>query len=284
MINIEQLVYGTFAFTQGFTLVSASPGLTRPVSRRIVEVCKAWGEVHTQEFKHALYHVPLLMGDEDDEESEPTGPPLHLIGKVTRQGEDQSGSRMAWHQQVLAISHQDYLTAGADLFSFDKAGIFKDRWFESDECSTLTMDPAVLPRLDRTQIPASHYDLIDRMARALLTDHEVRVPAPQASRAVSTLFREVLNLLPLEIRSLVGLTTFAFRPPQRYDLWCLYESGGTQVDQAENASVHLESKDEVWDTEWISFVDEDSQRLLDRALGLLRAGQAADLNDLLDAG
>ena len=65
MINIEHLVYGTFAFTQGFTLVSASPGLPRPLSSKIVEVCKAWGEVHSPEFKHALYHVPLLLTDED---------------------------------------------------------------------------------------------------------------------------------------------------------------------------------------------------------------------------
>mgnify|MGYP001823427242 CR=1 FL=1 len=86
MIKIEQLVYGTFSFTQGFTLVSASEGLPRPLSRKIVEVCKAWGEVHTQDFKHALYHVPLLLGDDEDEESEPDGPPLHLIGKVIRLG------------------------------------------------------------------------------------------------------------------------------------------------------------------------------------------------------
>lgn len=229
MIHVEQLVYGTFPFTQGFTLVSKSAGIDAALTREAVSVCKSWGEVGRPEFRSAVYHVAVPACDN-----------VHLVGRVTRQGTDR-GARMAWYQQVLLVSHADYMLAGADCFSFDKAGFFKEKWFESDRCQALDVDPAMIPASATAEVPAEHQALLDQIGPALERGDEVRFQAAHHSRLIVQLIREALASVPLERRESLAVATFAFRPVRRYDLWCAYDPAGGAPDRLEDVSVRIGS-------------------------------------------
>ncbi len=228
MIHVEQLVYGTFPFTQGFTLVSKSEGIDGALTQEAVSVCKSWGEVGRPEFRSAIYHVAVPACDN-----------VHLVGRVTRQGTDR-GARMAWYQQVLLVSREDYLLAGADCFSFDKAGFFKEKWFESDRCQALDVDPAMIPA-PAAEIPADHRTLLDQIVPALERGDEVRFQAAHHARLIVQLIREALTLVALERRESLAVATFAFRPVRRYDLWCAYDPAAGTPDRVEDVSVRIGS-------------------------------------------
>ncbi|MCK4414902.1 MAG: hypothetical protein KAY32_15315 [Candidatus Eisenbacteria sp.] len=301
MIRVEQLVYGTFGFTQGFTLVSTSAGITPRLAHDAVVVCTGWGEILSPDFRSALYHVPLL-GDLEgagslDDSSDPDasrdpdalrdpdashgldrpdrpdgsdGPDegkalVHLVGKAIRQGTDR-GDRMAWYHQVLALSHSDYLAAGADCFAFDAAGFFKERWFESDRCTALEVASDVLPRFERESIAATDVPRIREVLAALAEGAEVRLPVGRATRAVRQLQRAVLISLPLRLRARLSLASFAYRPVRRYDFWSLHDQGGVAPATVGEVPVRRE-------------------RRAPRSAGLAHAGEcAADWQLALEAG
>ena len=271
MIRIEQLVYGTFSFTQGFTLVSTSEGIAGSTAHEIVEVCKSWGEILDPDFRSALFHVPVADSE-----------PLQLVGKVVRQGTDR-GDRMAWYQQVLAIPRADYLRTGADCFTYDEAGFFKDRWFESDRCTTLEVEDQVLPRFERATIGPLEIPRLAELARALAGGAELRASAGRSTRAIAALFRKLLNLLPADLRRRVSLTTFAFRPVRRYDLWCIHEAGGGVPSQAQEVRIRPErAGSAVWaagiaEAERVRFV-----AIVAEGLRLLEEGKLTELDILLD--
>jgi len=313
MIRIEQLVYGTFGFTQGFTLVSTSAGITSRLAHDAVAVCTGWGEILSPDFRSALYHVPLLGdlegagslddssdpdasrdpgalrdldasrdpgasrdpdvshgsdrpdhpdGSDGDEEGKAL---VHLVGKAIRQGTDR-GDRMAWYHQVLALSHSDYLAAGADCFAFDAAGFFKERWFESDRCTALAVAPDVLPRFERESIAAADVPRIREVLAALAEGAEVRLPVGRATRAVRHLQRAVVMSLPLRLRARLSLASFAYRPVRRYDFWSLHDQGGVAPATVGEVPVRRE-------------------RRAPRSAGLAHAGEcAADWQLALEAG
>ncbi len=238
MIRVEQLVYGTFRFTQGFTLVSASEGVAPQLAQQVVGVCKAWGEILSPDFRSALYHVPLAIpaGGGDAAESE-----FHLVGKVVRQGTD-SGDRMAWYQQVLVIGATDYLQAGADPFAFDAAGFFKERWFESDRCVPVEVSESILPVLSAEAIPSDHREIAGRLCAAVIGGSEVRILAARATRLVTALFHEVISLMPVEDRARVAVATFAYHPVRHYNLWCLHEVGGPAPERIDEIVYRVEHR------------------------------------------
>jgi hypothetical protein len=246
MIRVEQLVYGTFTFTQGFTLVSRSDGITAELAQQAVDACKSWGEILTPEFGGALYHVIARTGDDaasrDDAHSGggagigASEGPTHLVGKVLRHGVD-AGGRMAWFHQVLAIPHDDYLQGGADLFAYDDAGFFRDRWFEGDQCAALTIDAGML----RTAAaPSVAPDRVAAVSTALAEGASVRIVAQRATKAVRELMRGALATLPAERRAEVSVATLVYRPVRRYDLWCLYEAGGEEPQRVEDVVYRIE--------------------------------------------
>lgn len=277
-MTIEELVYGTFPFTQGFTLVSASPGLATPLSRQIVEVCKSWGEVHDADFRRALYHVPLWGEEAENEETEDQdAPPLwHLVGKVTRQGTD-GGGRMAWYHQVLAINHGDYLAAGADCFAFNRAGLFKDRWFEKDGCSTHFVDREVIPNFSRADMPEQRLAMIEEIAKALVGGHRLRTTARRDTTPMRLLFREAINMLPATFRAALSVSTFSFRSTRQYDLSCVYDSAGSEVKEIGDISFRLKPGGSA-----TLGADESVAETLTKAFTLLRAGKIDNLDTLLD--
>lgn len=252
MMHVEQLVYGTFDFTQGFTLVSTSAGISAALAREAEAVCKGWGEILSPRFRSALYHVPLAGGEIDpagegeaagDPAAEPPPPaPRHLIGKVVRQGTDR-GDRMAWYHQVLVLSHADYLAAGGDCFAFEAAGFFKDRWFESDRALPLQVDPGVLPGFEHPALAGDEAAVVRAVLAALAEGSEVRLPVERATRSVLELMRTVLHLLPPELRTRLSLATFAYRPMRRYDFWSLHDQGGATPAAIAEVPVRRERPD-----------------------------------------
>lgn len=216
-MRVEQLVYGTFPFTQGFTLVSASAGISPALAARVVEVCKSWGEVLSADFRSALTHVPLEGTDEE--------PGRHLVTRVVRQGTDR-GDRMAWFQQVLVIEAEDYRAGGADCFAYAEVGLFKERWFESDRCAALDLELRLLPSRPVTPLAPGETEIVERALSALRAGREVRVQAGRANRTVRRLFQAVLERLSPAERAAISLATFAYRPVRRYGFWCQHEPGG----------------------------------------------------------
>jgi hypothetical protein len=268
MIRVEQLVYGTFQFTRGFSLVAASPGLDSDLSHQVVDVCRSWGEILSSGFRNSLYHVPLPAG----------AAPLHLVGKVIRQGTDHGG-RMAWYQQVLTVGHEDYVTVGADPFAFDEAGFFRDRWFESDECETIHVEPGLLPRFDRSRIAPTDHERIEAMITALAGGLEVRLFAKRATRAVTASLRQTLCMLPVARRAEIAVSSFAFRPVRRFDLWCLHESGGEEPETTAAVNYWIGQENDEESSE-PSATAEGSRR----AMALLRAERYEELETLLAGG
>ncbi len=220
-LHAEQLVYGTFPFTQGFTLVARSSGLDPALAQAAVQACRSWGEVGRPEFRSALWHLALPAPHE-----------AHLVSKVIRQGTD-PGARMAWYHQVLILNEADYLAAGADCFAFDKAGFFKDRWFENDDCQPIDVDAALVPALDAGSLSDSAQVPARAIAAALEQGREVRLQAGRPCRAIDEVCRTALALLAPERRAAVALASFAYRPVRRYDLWCVHEPGGDCPESAD---------------------------------------------------
>lgn len=227
-LHAEQLVYGTFPFTQGFTLVARSPGLDPALAQAAVQACRSWGEVGRPEFRSALWHLAL-----------PDPHAAHLVSKVIRQGTD-PGARMAWYQQVLVLSDADYLAAGADCFAFDKAGFFKDRWFENDDCQPIDVDASLMPALDAAALPAATLAPARTIAASLERGREVRLHAGRPCRAIDEVCRAALALLAPERRAQVAVASFAYRPVRRYDLWCVHEPGGDCPESAEQVQPRIE--------------------------------------------
>jgi hypothetical protein len=228
MIHVEQLVYGTFPFTQGFTLVGKSAGIDGPLAQAAIGVCKSWGEVGRPEFRSALLHVRLLEPED-----------RHLVSKVIRQGTDR-GDRMAWYQQVLLLTHEDYLSAGADCFAFEHAGFFKERWFESDQCQPHDVEAGILAPLQAGAVSEEQAPLVQRVALALQDGRAVRFQAGEPCRFIDALCRGALAQLPVERRAQIALASFAYRPVRRYDLWCAYESGGGCPAAVDQVQVRIE--------------------------------------------
>ncbi len=213
MIRAEQIVYGTFPFTQGFTLVGRSPGTDPETAQKAVDACRDWGEVLDPEFRSALFHVTT-----DDD------PPLHLVGKVIRQGRD-AGGRIAWYQQVLILGNDDYLAAGADFFAFDSAGIFKDRWFQSDSCESMQIPESAVPPWDYTSLRPDQLEMALQVAKSACRGAEVRFTAKKHSRDISRIIRAALRLAPRQTRARLEVATFAFRPVRHYHIWAAYDTG-----------------------------------------------------------
>jgi hypothetical protein len=238
MIRVEQLVYGTFPFTQGFTLVSRSEGITSEIAQQAVDACKSWGEILTPEFGGALFHVTGPAGTA--EATDGAAGSVHLVGKVLRHGVD-AGGRMAWFHQVLAIPHDDYLQGGADLFAYDDAGLFRDRWFEGDQCTALTIDAGMLPPPARSgPLAPAAQQRVAEVSAALAEGAGVRIVAQRATKAVRLLMRSALAALPAERRAEVSVATLAFRPVRRYDFWCLYEADGGEPQRVEDVVCRIE--------------------------------------------
>ncbi len=268
MIRVEQLVYGTFTFTQGFTLVSRSEGITPKLAQQAVEACKSWGEILTPDFGGALYHVAVPSGDagvggsvtprgEDGAGAIPRSDDgagtTHLVGKVLRQGVD-AGGRMAWFHQLLTIPHNDYLEGGADPFAYEDAGFFRDRWFEGDQCAALTIDAKMLQpatsagaaatagqgsNSSEPLSPAAQQQVAE-VSAALGEGAAVRILASRVTKAVRRLMRGALSELPVERRSEISIATLAYRPVRRYDLWCLYEAGGGEPQRIADVVYRIE--------------------------------------------
>jgi len=279
MARIEQLVYGTFNFTNGFTLVSASPGLAEPLTRKIVRICDRWGSVRCADFGSAMYHLPLV---DDTTENNPTDKVLHLVVKVVQQGTDRGGRR-AWHHQVMVLSHSDYLQCGADCFSFDDVGLFKSRWFEIDQCGVMDVDAKVFPRINPRSIPQAHHQLIISALENLEAGRRVSFSTKLATPLVSKLFREVLCLLPCELRSVISLATFTFDQELSFDLCGLNDDSAPQNPEVTDLILHSSSSAANNADNGGQIPPNPAARSeVGKVLALFRAGEFEELDELLD--
>lgn len=279
MARIEQLVYGTFNFTNGFTLVSASSGLQEPLTRRIVRICDRWGSVRSADFQSAIYHVPLA---DETAPGDPIENLRHLVCKVVQQGTDRGGRR-AWHHQVLVLSHADYLECGADCFAFNELGLFKSRWFEIDQCGVMDVDPKVFPQLKRTSISPAHHPQIMSILQNLLAGRKVYVASKELTPLVSRLFREVLSFLPPKVRSGLSLATFTFDQDIAFDLFGLNDDSASppaEITDLSPQTISGATKKSEYGSKVLPNPTGSSE--IEQVLALFRAGDFARLDNLLD--
>jgi hypothetical protein len=278
-MRIEQLVFGSFSYTRGFTLVSASDGIAPPLMQLAVDTCKTWGEVMRSDFRSALYHRSLSLPASAED-----GAPrrVHLIGKVVRQGTDDE-DRIAWHHQVLIVGDHDYVAVGADMFAFDDAGLYRERWFESDACSAMDLDPSVFASADRRAIPAEQLDAAEAIMRPLLGGQVVRTLASRESALVGRLFRSALSLLPRNLRANLSLATYAYRPQQHFDLCCLHDPDSPVIGSVADVKLHVEPRSTRPDGEGIPSASSPRPDP-DRIMTCLRSGRHDELDALLDGG
>jgi len=242
MIQIEQLVYGSFSFDGSAQHIPGqSEGISKRIRQEITSFCDSWGDCKNFKFYSSLNQIWI----EDVPDSEPKA----AIIKITHHGRDFSGRGGAMLRHALVFNERDYEKLDFSPFRVEESKLFKTDWKDGDTCETLYVDLAELPEEDVGSIPQDIHGSLKENLRFFLQDSSLLsysiINTPRSDSYLKALF----SLIPCQRRKGLALTTFAFRKNRDYQLGCIYSPERIPED---NSAIEFERKEDVSSSGWTS--------------------------------
>lgn len=240
MIQVEQLIYGSFSFDGSAQHVPAqSQGVSKKTRQEITSYCDTWGDCKNLKFYSSLNQIWI----DDDPDSEPEA----AIVKITHHGKDFSGRSGAMLRHALVLKEGDYRELDFSPFRLEELGLFKTDWKEGETCETLYVDLADSSEDDLSRIPQSlHQSLKENLSFFLgglsLLSYRI-INTPDSDSYLKALF----SLIPCQRRRGLVLTTFAFRKNRDYQLGCIYSP---QRIPGDGSAVEFERKEDGSSSGW----------------------------------
>ncbi len=240
-IAIENLIYGAFSHSRkGQQVVGKSTGISEEIEKEIVEFCNTWGDCRNLKFRRSINQFPLSRKSS-------TGEKLIAVIKVINSGLDNVGREGTLVRHALVLTETDYRYLEFNPFTLESQGVFQIVWTRRF-CETIYLDKRSIPPSDLSEVPESLYGLLFDYLLTILSGGEIYLFLSNHINTAEDLVYYILKLLPLDMRSRMSLTTFAFRKNRDYQIGCYYRYSSLPVDplkirfeRSGNPKKHIES-------------------------------------------
>jgi len=223
-IIIENMVYGAFSYSRrGQQVVGKTSGISPEAQQEIVEFCNSWGDCRNLKFKRSLNQFPLKNKSANNKK-------LIAVVKVINSGKDQIGREGALVRHALILSEDDYRYLEFNPFMLESQGTFLTAWTRKSNCQTIFLDKSSIPPSDLSEIPRVYYDSMFEYLHTILSGGEIYYISNNHVRTAEEIIYYLLKLLPLEIKSKIAMTTFAFKKNLDYSIGCYYRRSSIPDD------------------------------------------------------
>ena len=240
MIQIEQLIYGSFSFDGSAQHVPAqSDGISKRTRQEITSFCDTWGDCKNFKFYSSLNQI--WMQDHPDSE------PEAAIIKITHHGRDFSGRSGAMLRHALVLKERDYRELDFSPFRLEELKLFKTDWKDGETCETLYVDLAELAQEDLSVIPQDLHGSLKENLRLFLGGFSLLSYRIANTPKSDSYLKALFSLIPCQRRKGLVLTTFAFRKNCDYQLGCIYSPQRIPED---DSAVEFERKEGVSPSVW----------------------------------
>ena len=223
-IVIENMVYGALSYSRkGQQVVGRSKGITPETEQEIVGFCNSWGDCRNLNFKRSLNQFPLKS-------VAPDGRKLIAVVKVINSGRDQVGREGSLIRHALMLAKNEYRWLEYNPFLLESLGIFLTVWTRQSDCRAIHINRHAIPPSDLAEIPQYYYDALFEYLHVILSGGRIYYTANNHVRTAEEIIYYLMKLLPLEIKSEIAMTTFAFRKNLEYRIGCFYRSSSVPAD------------------------------------------------------
>jgi len=223
-IIIENMFYGAFPERRkGQEVLGKTSGITPEIEKEIVEFCTSWGDCRNLKFKRSLNQFPLKSKSSDGEN-------LIAVVKVVNSGRDSMGREGNLARHALILKESDYHWLDYNPFTLESLGVFLSVWSPGRDFDTITLQPSKIPQTDYSDIPQKQLKQLGEYLGIILSGGEIYLFMNNHLPPAEDIIYYAMKLLPLNIKSKLSLTTFAFRKNLNYQIGCYYRQSNTQPD------------------------------------------------------
>jgi hypothetical protein len=223
-IAIENMIYGVLPDRRmGQEVLGKTPGIPPDTEQEIVEFCTSWGDCRNLKFRRSLNQFPLKCNS-------PDGDRLIAVIKVINSGLDSIGREGALVRHALVLRESDYRHLEFNPFTLESLGVFLTVWTKQSNCEVIFLDSRLVPPSDFSEIPRAYYDSLFSYLHTLLSGGEIFLFLNNHLHTAEDIIYYVIKLLPVDFRSRIALTTFAFRKNLDYSIGCYYRQSGAPAD------------------------------------------------------